>query len=191
MKIKIKKNAYVFASYNSSEMRNWLKEHEGAWVDVETDYLFNNQYNTEKYRIFDSMVEAVQDDAREGMGKCKYCGRMLRRGEKCTHSPECEKYGIEWFTPENTFFLKYPNGIKQIQKEWLSIDDNCPKFGTYYLENYPSLDYFRLYNCRKTINFKYANGIFYVPSIGWNATKHLDIPYKNEQALKRYLNNLK
>ena len=54
-------------------MRDWLIANEGQWIEVETDYLFNNQYNTAEYRICDCMVEAVRDDVRANKGKCRYC----------------------------------------------------------------------------------------------------------------------
>lgn len=119
MQIKIKKNAYVFS--NDSKMRDWLIKNEGQWIEVETDYLFANQYNTAEYRIWDSMVEAVRDDARINKGKCGYCGMILNRGEICRKHKDCLDYEIEWFTPENTFFLKYPDGIKQPDRKILSI----------------------------------------------------------------------
>lgn len=194
MKIQIKKNAYVHAG--SSEMKTFLQLNEGNWIDVETDYLFNNQYNTETYRIYDSMVSAIQYDARINKGKCNYCGQMLDKGQECTKHKECKEYGINWFTPENTYFLKYPRGIKSMEhdREVLNIHNDCPVFGTYYLETYPSLDYYRLYNCRKTINFKYdkhSSEAFQVNNgIGFTATKRLDIPATAHEKLVKHLNSL-
>ena len=205
MEIKIKKNAYVFT--NSSEFKSWLKANEGQYVKVETDHLFNNQYNTEKYRIYDSMIESVKNDARQGKGKCKYCGTMLdtSKGQfQCTkytmdnpsiigsHMPvKCSDYDIEWFTPENTYFLKYPDGIKQAQHEVLSCHDNNIKCGTYYLENFPSVDYFRIYNGHKTINFKYDGNMFYIQNgIGYKQTNHLPVPERAEKQIIKELNKL-
>lgn len=173
MKIKIKKNAYIWAGSNSKQ----IKELEGKWVDVETDHLFTNQYNTKELRVYDSQVEAVKDDARIGKGKCKYCGTMLSTGETCNKHEDCHKYGVEWFTPENTYFLKYPSGVKSMKTRFLSIDPLNIKIGSYYLENYPELDYFRLYNSMKTINFKYDGKYFYIMNgIGYTQTHTLDIP---------------
>lgn len=189
MQIKIKKNAYILS--NVSEKREWLMANEGQWIEVETDYLFKNQYNTAEYKIWDSMVEAVRDDARMNKGKCRYCGTTLNRGEICSKHKDCPRCGIEWFTPENTFFLKYPDGIKQPDREILSIYPDFIKVGTYYVENYPSLDYYRIYNGRKTINFKYDKEFFYIRNIiGYKQVKHLPIPEKAEKALKIKLNKL-
>ena len=171
----IKKNAYIWA--DGSELREWLKKNEGKRIAVETKYLFNNQYNTKRYRLFDSMIEKIENDARVNMGKCKYCGTMLKRGQECTKHEDCKKYGIEWFTPENTYFLKYPEGLAVPKEERLSISPDAIKIGTYYLENYPSLGYFRLYNGGKTINFKYANGEFWIADgIGFDKKIYLDVP---------------
>jgi hypothetical protein len=176
MQIKIKKNAYVFGS-NNTDYHKQLQEMEGKWINVETDHLFTNQYNTKNLRIYDSMVSAVKDDERINKGKCKYCGTMLNRGETCTKHTDCEKYGIEWFTPENTFFLKYPDGLPMIEKQVLSFQDASPRIGTYRLESFPSLDYYRLYNSRKTINFKYDGVNYFVhDGIGWTQKKRLDVP---------------
>jgi hypothetical protein len=194
MKIKIKKNAYVFAgSYQSGGMRDFLKENEGKWLEVETACLFDNQYNTATYRIYDSMVEEIKDDVRHLFKKCKYCGSMVEKTEPdCSKHEDCSKYGMHHFTPENTYFLKYPAGVKMVQHEQiLSYQPSCPKFGTYYLENFPSLDYMRLYNCRKTINFKYDGEFFYIHNgIGYKKAKRLDIPERNLQSLKRHLKTL-
>jgi hypothetical protein len=165
MKVKIKKNAYVFVgNYNSNGLREVLKKLEGKWLEVETDHLFNDQYNIKEpsIRVYDSMIDEVKDDERAGKGKCGYCGKMLNTGEICEKHEDCKKYGIKWFTPENTYFLKYPKGIKCYPHEFLSIDPFNIKIGSYYLECFPSLDYFRLYNCRQTINFKYDGKDFYI-----------------------------
>lgn len=186
MKIKIKKNAYVWGD----SMREFLKESEGRWLEVETAHLFTNQYNTEQYRIYDSMVEEIRDDVRHLFKKCKYCGRMVKKTEPdCNKHEACQEYGMMHFTPDNTYFLKYPAGVKMHEhKKILSIHKNCPKFGTYYLETFPSLDYMRLYNCRKTINFKYDGEFFYIHNgIGYKKAKRLDIPAKELQNLKRHL----
>lgn len=204
MQVKIKKNAYVFASnYGGNGFRETLQKLEGKWLDVETDFLFNDQYNIKEpnIRVYDSMIEAVRNDARNGMGKCKYCGTMLKAGQVCTkytaESPHqvgnypkttCAEYGVEWFTPENTYFLKYPQGVKCYPVEFLSIDPFNIKIGSYYLESFPSLDYFRLYNCRHTINFKFDGKAFYIHNgIGFKQVDKLPIIEEVNRELRRKL----
>jgi hypothetical protein len=190
MKIKIKENAYVFGG-NDSDFINKLQKLEGKWVDVETKHLFTNQYNTKELRVYDSMVSAVKYDARINKGKCKYCGTMLNRGEICSKYADCEKYGVEWFTTENTFFLKYPDGLPMVETQVLSYQENSPKIGTYHLESFPSLDYYRLSNCRKTINFKYDGINYFVHNgIGWNQYKRLDVPQSVNDELPSAIDKL-
>lgn len=187
MEIRIKKNAYIFAGHQgkSYEFIEWLQNNEGTWIKVETEHLFTNQYNTDEFRIYDSMIDAVNNDARIGKGKCAYCGTIVNTGNVCSKHPECINYGIKWFTTKNTYFLAYPTSDKQPERELLSISENAIKIGTYYLENYPSLDYYRIYNCRKTINFKYVNDEFWINNgIGYNKTKFLDVPAKVQEKLK-------
>lgn len=181
MQIKISDIGYVYAS---NETREYFKRMAGKWVTVETDYLFNNQYNTATHRVMDSQVSAVRNDARHNRGVCKYCGAQLTTGQICTAHKECKEHGIEWFTPANTFFLKHPNGLLQPDKESLSIHDDRLKLGTYYLENYPSLGYYRLHNCRKTINFKFDGKQYWVANgIGYTAKNVLPVPVEVQSQL--------
>ena len=192
MKIKLKKNAYVWGN-NSTKMRDYLKENEGKWLEVETAHLFNNQYNTAEYRIYDSMIEEIKDDVRHLFKKCNYCGAMIEKTQPdCSKHEDCSNYGMMHFTPDNTYFLKYPAGVKmQSHEEIISTFPKGRKFGTYSFDNFPTLDYMRLSNCRKTINFKYDGEFFYINNgIGYKKAKRLDIPAKELQSLKRYLDNL-
>lgn len=199
MQVKIKKNAYIWAG----NLRDVVKKLEGKWLEVETDFLFNNQYNikTPAIRVYDSMIDAVKNDSREGMGKCKYCGTMIKAGNVCTkyttekpskignnQPTTCAEYGIDWFTPSNTYFLKYPQGVKCYPDEFLSIHPFNIKIGSYYLECYPSLDYFRLYNSRQTINFKYDGKMFFVHNgIGFKAVSALNVPDEVSREVKHKL----
>lgn len=87
----------------------------------------------------------------------------------CTNT-EHRRMGIEWFTPQNTYFLKYPNGYKQgaedlkaIIFDFIPVWENSytvqyeKKFGSYTLTAYHSItgnfEYFQIANCRKHINF--------------------------------------
>ena len=172
-------------------MRALLKT--GETVDIDTSYLFNDQYNTfpgeggskNGRRIFDAQISRIYEDARVGMGKCRYCGAMIRKGEEekhfsereeqgcegcfywqnrlvssersdpittkvenpdgtftkktvevttntymkqctyhdgktsCNHT-ECRAYGVEWFTPKNTFFMRFPEGFDLIKVDNLT-----------------------------------------------------------------------
>ena len=198
MYAKIKTNASVFVNNygNNTELRNFLKANEGKFVEIETNYLFNNQYNTEKFRLYDSQICEIVNDARINKGKCKYCGTMIdkAKGDTCCNKYEnnedkaknCKEYGIEWFTLENTFFLKYPRGLKAIESKEKNVGNNEIKIGTYSLEAYPSLDYLRLSNCRKTINFKFEGENYFVNNgIGWSQTRRLDVPESIQNKVRK------
>lgn len=245
-------------------MKALLKDRK-TWVDIDTAYLFNNQYNTaDGKRIFDKDVAAIRDDARRGMGKCRYCGALVKRGEeekhfaereakpcdgcfwqreRVTHKDvettektetgadgkiqrvkvrtitervekvcaycdndcgrktnctlrECRVYGINWFTPENTFFLKYPDGFESIpevdklEARGFVLTDgarNCwyhKKLGSYTLE--ARLEYedgkpigikaYRIFNTRRDYVFRYKDGELFTDKYfdGWRQVKTLE-----------------
>jgi len=108
MKIKIKKSAPVIYrrglnkrpsdGYSKTEFE-WietLKQVSGKTIEVETDYLFKNQFNTVPIkgvselglRIMENLVEEVIDDERIGKYKCNWCGHHSENSDKC---PECGK----------------------------------------------------------------------------------------------------
>jgi len=188
MEILIRSNAFVSTcgiNASSVEFKNWIVENGGKWVKVETDYLFTNQYNTEKFRVMDSMISAVRDDARIGKGKCIYCGKLVSEGESCTKHVECSKYGIEWFTAKNTAFIAHPNGLPAVKK--CKMEDQ-KMFGTFRLEHLDgALNYYRLKNNREKFEFLYCNGYFYM--LGGGRKSHLGIKALsfNERDLKTYL----
>ena len=198
MQIKLKESQFYRRSYiyhkDDEKYLTALNNHRGEWVNVETERLFNNQYNITLdgcgIRVFDDDITAVKDDARKNAVTCGYCGKTfpnmdeykkhvsenigkakkdcincfwyrshiadtIRTSEKttaengdvietnttkyvwrksCTYDKdnenrcectllECanEKY-CHVFTPENTYFLKYPNGYDGYFRG-LSFDD--------------------------------------------------------------------
>ena len=260
----------------------------GLTVEIDTSCLFDNQYNLfpgdgEKNgkRIFDADIVRIIDDARVNMGKCGYCGAMVRRGEEekhfaeeeakidhcdgcfwwqnklvgsnhdrgkpvrevmpdgkireiststdtyiwekeCAHKPKyggvCthklhRRYGINWFTPENTFFLKYPDGFNQIGYTHL-IDNGfvepgtrvvrdgiCSweyrkKIGSYELTaevRYQNgqkiaIERFYLRNCRRHFFFRFENDKWFVydTKFGWKQVKWLSgVPADVENRIKK------
>lgn len=97
MMVKIKKNAYNLyctkPGYYNSHYGNALKAIQGAFVPIETEYLFMDQFNTSRIagysenglRIYMYMVEEIIHDARKGKVKCYYCGHIFK------HSKAVEK----------------------------------------------------------------------------------------------------
>lgn len=186
MKIRIAIGSYCS---QNKELDKYLKANAGKFVKVETDYLFNDQYNTAKFRLFDSHISEVKDDARVNMGKCAYCGKMhtkdpKRPRQKCYEHKECKQYEIKWFTPDNTLFLRYPKGCiqnKPVQPQMI---------GSYHLENTLS-GYYWLHNARKSIKFSYneqeTRRFIIHDSIGSKQSRFLDIPMT---ALSKLINVL-
>lgn len=65
-----------------------------TWVDIDPSFLADNQYNTvDGKRIFDHDILSIKDDIRHNMGKCRYCGAIVRRGEEEKHFTERESQG--------------------------------------------------------------------------------------------------
>lgn len=252
MYVQISETAYMYGRYDNATRQFW-KDAAGYFLEVETDHLFNDQYNTKQLRVLDSQVSRVVGDVRAQWCRNKYTGEMVKVGQeganieanaakankcigcfwfrsqlvsttksaestetesvetevkqyakKCTFNKSGrEKYnctheaaanaGFEYFTPENTFFLKYPNGLPSLRKgqeQILSIHTNCPKIGAYYLECFPSLGYYRLNSARKHYNFKYDGDKFYiVNSIGNEQRKTLPVPDKIMKGVLKALNS--
>ena len=89
MKIRINKAAkLIYVNSVSPSAVNWkwaelMEKVAGMTLEVKTDYLFKDQYNTapipgisEKgLRIMQNVVEEVIDDERPGKARCRWCGR--------------------------------------------------------------------------------------------------------------------
>lgn len=114
MRIKLKYNP-VYRVFMSNAYWQFLKDYAGQWLEVETKYLFHDGYNTELFRVKDLDVLEVEGDVRANYAKCNYCGTMLLKDEVCNKHPECEDYGMDYFTPQNTYFLEYPKGGNDIK----------------------------------------------------------------------------
>lgn len=249
-------------------MRALLKT--GELVEIDTSWLFNDQYNTlpseggseNGRRILDGEVARIYDDARVGMGKCRYCGAMVRRGEEERHfaereaqgcekcfwwqkkllsteysnpvkqefanadgtittkttrtttdiwvkecayknrdgnhadcdNKECRAHGIEWFTPENTFFLRYQHGFDPIPAErvWnadfeehFNYAEYYKKIGTYTLSAWSyghknidstGVDFFELENARRDYKFRLEDDTWFIfdRRFGWKQHKTLE-----------------
>lgn len=194
MFIRLRKRNYA-GIHASAGYQQWLDDHAGQWIEVDTEYLFTNQYNTTSmvngdgsfsggYRLYDSMIDAVRNDARVGKGKCKYCGNMVNTGEGCSKHVECIIYGIDWFTEKNTYFLKYPAPPEIQVKEIEPV-----KVETYTLEYSSYSQCFILRNCRKTIRFRFFDSEYWVFSgIGYTRRKYLDIPASLTTKIKEAIN---
>lgn len=77
---KVQEHGYI-CDKNRDERNKILKAHAGEWIDVDTEHLFNNQYNVTienvGFRVMDSQITAVCDDIRPTSCNCKYCGKTF------------------------------------------------------------------------------------------------------------------
>lgn len=95
LKVIQRDNRYAH-TYNKqrTEYHAALRKLAGQEVEVETEYLFSDQYNTPPIegisdiglRIFDRYVESIIDDIRPGMLKCSWCGRTYHNNGTYCHA---------------------------------------------------------------------------------------------------------
>lgn len=157
---------------SNSEMDKFLNANAGQWVDVDTEHLFTDQYNIEGYRLHDTHLQAVKDDARIGKGKCKYCGKLILAGNLCLNYGECPGHGVEWFNTKTCFFIANPDGVS------MPSEFEPMKIGSYTLELNYRKTHWTLRNMRKRIYFLYDGNRFWVVSCGYVGKKFLDVPYE-------------
>lgn len=47
------------------DFKKWIDENKGKYIDIDTKYLFDNQYNTiDGYRIYDAWIDKIENDER-------------------------------------------------------------------------------------------------------------------------------
>lgn len=184
---------------------NYLHGVAGTWLNVETEHLFNNQYNTGKFRVMDCDIQAIKDDIRPFKSKCGYCGTVVNKGEKCnkyrhkTHydlyvnnnqKSDCDKYKMQEFTEKNCFFVANPNGIQITVNEW----DKLETFGTYVLS--ARNGFYTLQNSRHNIKFSYdpKTRLFWTESKSFKWFNQLNdfhlnkMPSKIEDDIRNFFN---
>ena len=52
------------AKKHSDNFRNFLDENKGKFVDIETKFIFDNQYNCKGFRLYDTMISEIKNDVR-------------------------------------------------------------------------------------------------------------------------------
>ena len=207
MYIKLKESAF-YSGGGCHTQKEWdtiheniniLNKHLGEFVEVETDFLFNDQYNTtiegHGIRLFDKDITEVVNDKRKGAVKCSYCGKCFasmdeykahieavkkeahnctnchwfkpsivdtirtkdtetaengdeietnttkyiwrktcgfgkyaENGFKCCAEEHASEKFCKPFTPQNTYFLKYPKGYNGYFRE-LDFDGKMKELG--------------------------------------------------------------
>ena len=103
MRIHVREDAtarYMRRTYKGVRSSEWCKtltQVEGTWLDVETEFLFRDQFNTvpidgiseSGLRIMLEDIDAIEDDVRQDTRKCFWCGTMGTMAD--TQCPKCSK----------------------------------------------------------------------------------------------------
>jgi hypothetical protein len=174
MYVLINEFAYIYA--NNGKLREYLKNNTNNWIEIDTNFLFDDQYNTiDGFRIYDTMISSIKNDARVG-------NKQFETSDECC-------------------FLKW-NGIKPYPRV---IPEDLPSnlakkstqfkneflIGTYTLKIINQ--HYCLQNSRQTIKFLFYMGDYYLTTgIGYrkrlNLTTGYPVQYKipSDVKLKLY-----
>lgn len=163
MYARIDELAYIYAgNINSGSIRKYLQDNANKYVEIDTSFLFANQYNTiDGYRIYDTMINAIKNDAR--IGKKEFednleCCFLIWKGIKPLPLP-------------------LPDSIDKIAKRIDMWKNPTYKIGSYEFESM-FLKHYKLQNARQRIKFLYWNKTYFVTSgIGYKAKKTLSLGY--------------
>lgn len=162
MYARIDEDAYLYVgNINSSKLREYVKQNANKWVEIDTKFLFSDQYNTtDGYRIYDTMINAIKNDARVGVKEFENddsCCFLIWKGVKPVPLP-------------------LPESIDKLAKR-LQWKNPTYQIGSYSLELFQSKHYM-LQNARQRIKFLYWNKMYFTTSgIGYKAKKSLSLGY--------------
>lgn len=81
---------------HNPKWQKMLEAVQGTWLEVETEHLFRDQFNTAPIpgvsengmRVMIEDVEAIENDVRQGVVKCQWC-----YGYDHDHDGKCDKCG--------------------------------------------------------------------------------------------------
>lgn len=103
MKILIRENAANIFLTECEETQNghlttqqisWsksLRKVQGQWLEVETEFLFQDQYNTTSgLHIMQKDVVDIEGDVREGKARCGWCGKTTNAVGACWNCNKTE-----------------------------------------------------------------------------------------------------
>jgi len=92
MRILIKDQLY----YGNTPWAETMNLTRGQWVEVNTEFLFKDQFNTYDVRVMLRYVDAIEDDMRRYRKRCSWCGHhsalVSRRCEYCKHDDHFERF---------------------------------------------------------------------------------------------------
>lgn len=66
MQVKVSDNANCFGNSKAEQaLHTFLVANRGKWLEVETEHLFDNQYNVEGFRLYDTHITEIEGDLRK------------------------------------------------------------------------------------------------------------------------------
>jgi hypothetical protein len=159
MMVKISELAYVYAS--TGKLKDFLRSNANQYLEVDTKFLFSDQYNlVAGYRIYDTMILAIKNDARENVKEFK-------------NDPDCSFLKWSGIKPEpRPLPMNLPKSIAKIDPQF----KNQLNIGTYRLEILN--DHYQLANSRQRIRFLFHDGDYYLSTgIGYRFRPNLSGSY--------------
>ena len=157
MYVRIDDLGYIYT--DAGILKNYLKENANKWVEVDTSYLFDNQYNTiDGYRIYDTMINAIKNDARKG-------NKQFENNNRCCF--------LIWKGIKPNVLPFNDSTDKIAKKTKITWKNPTYQIGTYEFES-NFLKHYRLQNARQRIKFLYWDKTYFLTDgIGYRATKSL------------------
>lgn len=135
MRIKIAENVstlYAMDKVNySREFAVMLDAVKGQWLEVETKFLFKDQFNTPPIegltehglRIHEHWVTEIEDDARIGVCRCHYCGEVSNKPEGYLKEAVCNHCGMKGYlndlTPKKKLLWSSDNGVWSLVRKYI------------------------------------------------------------------------
>lgn len=132
MKVKVREDAAT--AYRQRRVISQKQPYSDAWVktleavqgmtlEVETEYLFEDQFNTAPIegisdtglRLMSSDIEQVIDDARPGRMRCHWCGKNNQVADTC---PNCGKADHR-----EPFTVWWTEGAYKIPLKWVRTEN--------------------------------------------------------------------
>jgi hypothetical protein len=164
MMVKLSDLAYIYVSNiipkgsTSNQFRKWCQDNAGKFVEVSTNFLFDNQYNAiAGYRIYDTQITAIKNDARVGKSEFK-------------NNPECAFILWNGTKPPVIPFNDTTDAIAKVDTQW---KNRTYVIGTYRLSVLNN-EHYVLENGRQRIKFLVHNGDYYITNgIGYKQSKSI------------------
>lgn len=187
MMAKIAAAANDWGNNNNSKpdsLHSFLIANRGKWVEIDTKYIFDNQYNTKAgFRIYDKHIQEIKNDIRINLGCCRYCGTITKNALPCLKHTECLEYGVKDLS--KSFFVQFPKGPDTIKQ--IDISDDGKKNKDFWNAYTVNGAYYRI-SRRHTLEFVLVAGVPYMVSIGFTHYSKAKLSANETRILLRVTN---